>query len=134
MTAVLGECPLENGEVIQDCTLGYRTLGTLNAEKSNIIVFPTWYSGSTQDLVDFGYIGPGKIADTDRYFVIAIEAFGNGISSSPSNSAIQGGNAFPALNIRDMVRAQYRLLTEVLYFDHALAVIGASMGGFQAFE
>jgi homoserine O-acetyltransferase len=134
LTADLGECPLENGEIIQDCSLGYRTLGTLNAEKSNIIVFPTWYSGSTQSLVNFGYIGPGKIADTDRYFVIAIEAFGNGISSSPSNSATQGGGAFPEFNIRDMVRAQHRLLTDVLHLDHVMAVVGATMGGFQAFE
>lgn len=132
--AELGDCPLENGAVIVDCRLAYRTVGTLNAERSNVIIFPSWYTGSTQDLLDNGYIGAGKIADTDRYYVIAMDAFGNGISSSPSNSTRQAGAAFPVFTVRDMVRAQQRLLTEHLAIDHVHAVMGVSMGGMQAFE
>jgi homoserine O-acetyltransferase len=46
--AQLGNCPLESHEVIKDCQLGYRTFGTLNSTKSNVIVFPTWGSGRTE--------------------------------------------------------------------------------------
>ena len=134
LQADLGECRLESGQVIENCVVAYRVIGELKPDRSNVIVFPTWYTGSTSDLVSYGYIGPGKMADTDEYYVIAIEAFGNGISSSPSNSTSQPGNAFPQYNIHDMVHAQYRLLTEKLGIDHVFAVIGVSMGGFQVFE
>lgn len=133
-TAELGDCPLENGGVILDCRLAYRTIGALNADRSNVIIFPSWYTGATQELLDNGYIGPGRIADTERYYVIAMDAFGNGVSSSPSNSTKQAGAAFPLFTVRDMVRAQQRLLTEHLAIDHVHAVIGVSMGGMQAFE
>lgn len=132
--ADLGECRLENGERILDCRLAYRTLGMLNEDRSNVLVFPTWYTGSTANLIDFGYIGAGKIADTDHYHVVTIEAFGNGVSSSPSNNSAQPGAGFPAFSIGDMVAAQHRLLTEQLGLQHVFAVVGASMGGMQAYE
>lgn len=132
--AELGDCKLESGEVIHDCRIAYRTLGQLNEDRSNVMVFPSWYTGSSKNLVDFGYIGPAKIADTDRYYVIAVDALGNGVSSSPSNSAAQPLEQFPRISIGDMVNAQYRLLTEKLKLDHVEVVLGASMGGFQVFE
>src|ERR1017187_7111949 len=46
--AELGDFKLDNGEAIRDCRIGYRTLGTLNADKSNIILFPTWALGTTE--------------------------------------------------------------------------------------
>ena len=134
LQADLGDCRLENGQDIKHCVVAYRVLGELKPDRSNIIVFPTWYGGSTSDLVKYGYIGPGKMADTDEYYVIAIEAFGNGISSSPSNSTSQAGKAFPQYSVRDMVHAQYRLLIEKLGINHVFAVMGVSMGGFQVYE
>jgi homoserine O-acetyltransferase len=130
----LGDFRLENGETIRHCRLAYRTFGVANAGKSNGLLFPTWLAGTTRDLSDTGLIGPGKLADTSQYFVIAVDAFGNGVSSSPSTSAVQPGRAFPRFSIRDMVRAEYLLLTRGLNLPHLHAVVGISMGGMQAFQ
>ena len=132
--AQLGECQLESGENIQECRLGYRTFGRLDADGSNAVLFPTWFSGDTQDLIDRNLIGPESFIDSSRFFVIAVDAFGNGVSSSPSNSGIHEPGNFPAVSIADMVNSQYRLLTEKLGIHHLVAVVGISMGGMQAFE
>jgi homoserine O-acetyltransferase len=134
LVAELSECPLENGETILDCQLAYQTFGSLNEDQTNILLVPTFYTGTIGDLLKYGHIGPGRIADTDKYFIVAVEAFGGRNSSSPSNSTRQEGSAFPVFNIRDMVRAQHRLLSEVLDIRHVHAVVGVSMGGMQAFE
>jgi homoserine O-acetyltransferase/O-succinyltransferase len=131
--AELGECHLESGEAIVACVVGYRTAGELNEDASNAVLFPAWGNGTSGQL--FGpYIGGDAWIDPDDYFVIAVDLFGNGVSSSPSNSREQPGEAFPHFNIRDMVRAQHRLVTEVLGLDGLYAVIGISWGGFVAFE
>ncbi|MCC6444363.1 MAG: alpha/beta fold hydrolase [Armatimonadetes bacterium] len=130
--ARLGDFPLENVQVLQDCRIGYRTFGTLNADRSNAVLFPTWFGGTSQELAES--IGPGRLVDSRRYFVIAVDALGNGVSSSPSNSPAQPGTAFPAYSIRDMVATQHKLLTQTLQIPHLKAVIGVSMGGFQVFE
>jgi homoserine O-acetyltransferase len=132
--ANLGECQLESGETILECRLGYRTFGSLNADESNAVLFPTWFTGDTQDLIDRNLIGPESFIDSSRFFVIAVDAFGNGVSSSPSNSGIHEPGNFPAVSIADMVNSQYRLLTEKLGIHHLAAVAGISMGGMQAFE
>lgn len=130
--ADLGRCALESGRVIDACRIGYRTFGTLNREHSNAILFPSWYNGTSNDLKQF--FGPEQMVDTSRYFGIALDAFGNGISSSPSNSSSQKGADFPAFTIRDMVHAEYRVVTEVIHLQHVRAVMGVSMGGMQTFE
>jgi homoserine O-acetyltransferase len=130
--ADLGQCQLENGKVIEDCRLEYRTFGQLRGKGDNAVLFPTWFSGSTEDLKQ--YVGEQAPLDPSRYFVILVGAFGNGISSSPSNSAKQPEAAFPQFTIRDMLRAQHRLLTEKLGVDHLHAVMGISMGGMQTFQ
>ena len=132
--ADLGDFRLESGQVIKDCRLGYRTFGTLNRERSNAILFPTWFSGTSKDLVDLGFIGPSKLADTSRYFVVAVDALGDGVSSSPSNSKKQPARTFPEFTVRDMVKAQHQLLTTYLGLGRLHAVIGISMGGMQAFQ
>jgi len=132
--AELHDFKLENGDVIRNCRLAYRTEGTLHAEKSNVILVSTWLAGNSQELIKTGFIGPGKVFDSSRYFVIAVDAFGNGYSSSPSNSALQPGNSFPQFSIRDLVRAQYLLLTQVFNINHVRAVAGISMGALTAFQ
>lgn len=132
--AELGECRLESGDAIEDCRVGYRALGTLAPDRSNVMLVPTWYTGTSGHLVEFGYVGQGAIADTSRFHVIVADAFGNGVSSSPSNSPRQPLDRFPRFTVRDMVDAHHRLLTEVLGFDHVRVVLGVSMGGMQAFE
>jgi homoserine O-acetyltransferase len=75
----------------------------------------------------------GTYVDTTRYHVVIVDALADGYSSSPSNTT-GGSAAFAALTIGDMVDAQHRLLTEHLGIRHVRAVVGISMGGFQAFE
>lgn len=130
--AEFGDFRLRNGSVIHDFRLGYRTLGNLNAEKSNAILWPTWLGGQSENLLQF--VGPANVVDRGRYFVILVDAIGNGVSSSPSNSTKQPRLKFPQFTIRDMVESEHRLATEVLHLSHLRAVVGLSMGGMQAFE
>ncbi len=130
--AKLGDFKLVNGQVIENCLIGYRTFGTLNVDRSNAVLFPTWFSGQTQDLKAF--ISPEGMVDSSQFFVIAVDALGNSISSSPSNSRRQGGRDFPAIAVADMVRSQRRLLSEEFGIERLHAVIGISMGGMQTFE
>jgi len=130
--AEFGDFKLHNGAVIRDFRLGYRTLGTLNAQKSNAILWPTWLGGRSENLLQF--IGPDRVVDSSRYFVILVDSIGNGISTSPSNSRAQPSMDFPKFTIRDMVESEYRLMTEALHVSHLRAVMGVSMGGMQTFE
>ena len=130
--ASLGDCKLESGELIRDCRIGYRTFGKLNREGSNAVVFPTWASGTTEQLKS--NIGPGKLIDSEKYFVIAIDALGNGVSSSPSNSRLQPRMSFPRFTLRDTVETQHELVTKILHLNHVRAVAGVSMGGMQTFQ
>ena len=132
--ATLGNLKLESGASIRDCKLGYRTFGKLNADRSNAVLFPTWFTGHSGESGALVAAGPGHIVDDTKYYVIVVDSIGNGASCSPSNSATQHGIAFPAYTIHDMVESEYRLLTETLHLDHVHAVVGQSMGGMQAFE
>ena len=129
--ANLGDFRLESGETIRDCRIGYRIFGKLNADKSNAIILPTWASGTTEQLKSS--VGPGTMLD-EKYFVIAVDALGNGVSSSPSNSQLQPRMRFPKFTLRDSVRSQFELVTKVLKLTHVQAVVGVSMGGMQTFE
>jgi homoserine O-acetyltransferase len=106
--------------------IGYRTYGQLAADKSNAILVLTWFGRTSGDLAE--WIGPEKLYNSSRYFVIAVDALGDGVSSSPSNSEIK------QITIRDMVRSQHDLLTRELKLDHVFAVSGLSMGGMQTFQ
>jgi homoserine acetyltransferase len=130
--ASFGNFHLEDGQVIRNLRIGYRTLGMLNPQKSNAVVFPTWFTGTTKQLVDL--IGPGKLVDSSKYYVILVDALGDGVSSSPSNSKVEPRMQFPEFTIRDMVKSQHALLTRVLKISHVHAVIGVSMGGMQTFQ
>jgi homoserine O-acetyltransferase len=96
---------------------------------------PTWLNGRSDELVPFFSKTPSaqRLVDTSKFFGIALDAFGDGVSSSPSNSTRQPGTKFPAFTLEDIVRAHYRVLTEVLHLSHAHAAVGLSMGGHQVF-
>ena len=133
--AELGECRLTSGQVILDCRVGYRTFGRLSADGINAVVMPTWLNGRSEDLLSlFGTKAGGSwLVDTGRFYGVAFDAFGDGVSSSPSNSKRQAGVGFPLFTTEDMVRAQYRVLTEVLGVKRVYAAVGLSLGGHQVF-
>ncbi len=130
--ADLGQCKVESGETIRDCRIGYRTWGKLNADQSNAVVLLTWFTGTSEQLA--GSVGAKSYVDPEKYFVVAIDALANGVSSSPSNSKAQPRMKFPQITIADMVESQHRLLTETLKLKHIHAVLGGSMGAMQAFQ
>lgn len=128
----MGDLALEGGGVIRDFAISYITHGTLDAARSNAILVVTAIGGN-HHRVDF-LIGPGKALDPRRYFIVATDAIGNGLTTSPSNSRLQPRMQFPRFSIRDMVESQYRLLTERLGIHHVVAVVGPSMGGMQTLQ
>jgi homoserine O-acetyltransferase len=130
--AALGDFKLESGETIRDCRIGYRTFGKLNADKSNAVLITTWAGGTTEQLKY--WIAPGGLIDPTKYFVIAIDALANGVSSSPSNSKSQPRMRFPRFTLRDTVNTQHEFLTKVLKINHLRAIMGVSMGGMQTFQ
>lgn len=128
----LGDFRLESGEAIRDFNLSYVTHGQLDAAKGNAVLMLTAIGGNHHRIDHL--IGPGKAFDTGRYFVICVDAIGNGLTSSPSNSKAQPGMQFPRFNIRDMVNSSQRLVKDKLGIERLVAVVGASMGGMQALQ
>lgn len=129
----LGEFELQSGVVFSGARLAYRTYGEFNAARDNVVVLPTFYTGT--HLRNEGFFGSGRAIDPARHYVVSVNLFGNGISSSPSNTpAPFDGANFPRVSLYDNVRAQYRLLTEKLGVDRVALVSGWSMAGCQSFQ
>ncbi len=129
----LGDFPLANGEVLRGARLAYATYGTQNAARDNCIVFPTYYTGTHRS--NARIIAKGKALDPSLYYIVVPNLFGNGLSSSPSNShGEQGGARFPRITIHDNVAAQHRLVVHHLGVRHIQLVTGWSMGSLQAYQ
>lgn len=129
----LGDVTLQRGATLRDCKLAYKTFGKLNSKKDNVIVYPTWYSGQHYD--NEWLVGKGMALDPAKYFVIIPNMFGNGLSSSPSNTPEPYNAArFPQVTACDNVRAQHRLVTEKFKIKKVKLVTGWSMGGLQTFH
>lgn len=122
----LGDFKTSSGKEIKDCVVGYTTLGKLNASKSNVVVWPTWIIATSEEMC---YKVVPTMMDTAGFYIVVVDAFGNGFSSSPSNNS-----SFPEITIRDMVKSQYELLTKHLRINHVQVLIGASLGGLQVME
>jgi len=129
----LGDFELQSGVVFSGARLAYKTYGELNATRDNVVVLPTFYTGT--HMRNEGYFGSGRAIDPARHFVVSVNMFGNGISSSPSNTpAPFNGADFPEVTLFDNVHAQYRLLTEKLGVERVALVTGWSMAGCQSFQ
>jgi homoserine O-acetyltransferase len=124
-----GDVALQSGGVFPSVRLAYKTYGRLNAAKDNVIVYPTSFSAQHFDTE--WLIQPGGILDPDRYFIVIPNLFGNGLSSSPSNSNI---TPFPDISYHDAVAVQRRLLVEQFGISGIALVYGWSMGGMQAYH
>src|ERR1700735_5331278 len=104
---------LQSGLTYRNTRLAYKTFGTLNAARSNAIVHPTSYGAQHYDLE--WAVKPGKPLDPTKYFIVVINKFGNGLSSSPSNTPPPFDRSrYPHFTMTDHVRVQQRLLAEVL--------------------
>ena len=127
----------ESGVVLPEAHIVYGTYGTLNADRSNAILLPSHYMAN---LTGYGFLikspaYPDGALDTSKLFLVTSELFGNGRSSSPSNTPPPfDGPRFPVMTIRDNVNAVHQLLIEELHVQHLRAVIGFSMGAQQAFQ
>jgi homoserine O-acetyltransferase/O-succinyltransferase len=132
----------ESGVVLPKARVVYGTYGTLNAARDNAVLLPSHYMANHHGY-DWLIAGQGAAAqasearalDPGKLFLVATELFGNGQSSSPSNTPEPfHGPRFPVMTIRDNVEAVHRLLVDELRITHVRAVIGFSMGAEQAFQ
>jgi homoserine O-acetyltransferase len=123
----------ESGVTLPEAHIVYGTYGHLNAAGDNAVLLPSHYMANHH-----GYewlIGADRALDPSKLFLVATELFGNGHSSSPSNTPEPfHGPRFPVMTIRDNVDAVHRLLTEELKITHLRAIVGFSMGAQQAFQ
>lgn len=143
------------GETIKSVKIGWEAAGALNADKSNAILVTHYFSGTSHAFGKYapddqvaGYwdaiIGPGKAIDTNKYYVLSSDTLVN-LNAKMSNVVTTGpasinpdtgkpyGMGFPVVSIKDFVRVQ-KALIDSLGIKKLKAVIGASMGGLQAYE
>lgn len=128
----IGSLPLLAGGTLEQCKLAVATHGTLNAAKDNVILVPTWYSGTSKIMADV-YLGQQRALDPTKYFIVIVNQIGNGLSTSPHDWE-EGPQSFPTISIADDVEAQRRLLTRHFGIKKLALVVGGSMGGQQALE
>jgi len=128
-----GEVELQSGEVLPRAQLAYKVHGRLNHDRSNVVLYPTRYSGKHSD--NEFLIGSGMALDPTKYFIVAPNLLGNGVSSSPTNTPppCDRGN-FPHVTIWDNVTLQRRLLEEKFGIERLALAVGWSMGGQQAYQ
>jgi len=140
---------LDSGRILAPITLVYETYGCLDKQRSNAILVEHAWTGDAhlagkRDDADNkpgwwdAIVGPGRLLDTDRYFVICSNVIGSCYGSTgPTSINPKTGKrynlSFPVITVRDMVRAQ-KLLIDTFGIDKLLTVMGGSMGGMQALE
>jgi homoserine O-acetyltransferase/O-succinyltransferase len=129
----LGDVRLQHGATLRDAKLAYKTFGELAPDKSNAIVYPTWYSGRHWD--NEWLIGEGRALDPANYFIIVPNMLGNGLSTSPSNCPPPYDRArFPKITVHDNVSVQHKLVTEHFGIETLELVTGWSMGAGQTYQ
>jgi homoserine O-acetyltransferase len=128
-----GDVQLQSGITHRGTRLAYTTWGTLNADRSNVILWLTPYGAHHSDIAF--RVGAGKALDPGQYFIVTPNLFGNGLSSSPSNAQSPfDGSRWPNFTAADNVRVQQRFLRQVFGIDRIALACGWSMGGIQAYH
>ncbi|HEX4337089.1 MAG TPA: alpha/beta fold hydrolase [Polyangiaceae bacterium] len=125
-----GDVELLSGETLHDAQLAVATFGELNGARDNVVLFPTYYTGTHRE--NARLVGEGRALDPTRYFIVVPNLFGNGVSSSPSNHPTQGGPDFPCVAEYDNVVCQKRMLAELFGVERVRVAFGWSMGAQQA--
>jgi homoserine O-acetyltransferase len=129
----LGDVVLQCGITLRQAKLAYKTYGNFAASRDNVVLMPTFYGSRHAD--NEVWMGAGRALDPARWFIVVPNMFGNGLSSSPSNSPPPLERAaFPNVTLYDNVVCQHRLLTEHLGIDRIKLVVGFSMAAQQAFQ
>ena len=146
-TFEIPEFRLQNGQLMRDVTLAYRTLGTLASDRDNAVLITHGYTSGPQ-MIDPGapvgegswnaLVGPGKAVDTSRYFAVAANMLGSSYGSTNAASfdpetGRRYGPRFPDITVSDIIATQ-RLLLAHLGIENLVAIVGPSYGGFQAFQ
>ena len=134
-----GEFPLESGGSLKDITKAYHTYGTLSARADNV-VWVCHALTANSDVADWwpGTVAPGRFLDPERYFIVCANILGSCYGSTgPLSVNPDTGEpyyrTFPRLTMRDVVAA-HRILADALGIGRIHAIIGSSVGGFQAVE
>lgn len=139
---------LESGRILEPYEIIYETYGELNEERDNVVLVCHALSGSHHAAGQYederkpgwwdGLIGDGKAIDTEKFFVISTNVIGSCFGSTGPMSANYPSEApyrlkFPVVTIKDMIRAQMHLLSDLGIY-HLRAIVGGSMGGMQALQ
>ncbi len=128
-----GNVVLQSGRTFRNMSIVYKTFGMLNAARSNAIVYPTSYSAQHHDTQSM--VREGGALDPSKYFIVIPNMFGNGLSSSPSNTPWPDvGTRYPDVTYADAVQVQRRMLAELWGIDRVALVYGWSMGAMQAYH
>jgi len=128
----LGDFALQSASTLWQAQLAYKTYGALHAARDNVVLIPTFYAGHHTDCELM--FAPGRAIDPAKHFIVVVNMFGNGLSSSPSSARPPIDRAsFPRVTIHDNVAAQHRLVTH-LGIERIRLVAGFSMGAQQAFH
>lgn len=124
---------LQGGESLPAAQLVYRTLGTLSPAHDNVVLIPSWYSGTDRE-AEMCMVGEDRAIDPARHFIVFTNLLSGGVSSSPSNTPppYEAGR-FPRVTLHDNVRLQ-RMLLDSLGIERVRLVAGWSMGGCQAYQ
>lgn len=129
----IGNLELIRGGMLRRARVAYRMWGRPNAHRDNFVVLPSYYTGDHDSYAPM--IGAGRALDPARFCIVALDVLGMGRSTSPSNTVrSQAGPRFPAVELADSVRAQYRVLTEVFGMRSVALAAGWSIGGMQAYH
>ena len=129
----LGDIELLSGETLLSAKLAYKTYGALNSDKNNVILLPTFYTGTHKR--NEGFFGANRAINPEKHFIISINLFGNGLSTSPSNAdKKQRGSKFPTITLWDNIKCQHELLTKNFDIEKIALVAGWSMAGCQSYQ
>ncbi|MBW4443429.1 MAG: alpha/beta fold hydrolase [Plectolyngbya sp. WJT66-NPBG17] len=129
---ILKDFPLHCGATLPEAQIVYQTYGTLNRDRTNAILYPTSYGAQHTD-IDW-LIRPDGILDPSEWFIVIPNMFGNGLSTSPSNSNCGLEEQGFWFSHFDNVRAQQQLLEEVFQIEQLALIYGWSMGAQQAYH